>query len=33
MIGMSADDFQVKGKEIRFSTKSNMAFFRMNIDE
>lgn len=33
MIGMSEDDFQVKGKEIRFSNKSNMAFFRMNTDE
>ena len=33
MIGMSEDDFQVKGKEIRFSNRSNMAFFRMNIDE
>jgi len=33
MIGMSEEDFQVKGKEIRFSNKSNMAFFRMNIDE
>ena len=26
-------DFQIKGKEIRFSNKSNMAFFRMNVDE
>jgi|TARA_B100001094_G_scaffold297411_1_gene320445 hypothetical protein len=33
MIGMSEEDFQVKGKEIRFSNKSNMAFFRMNTDE
>jgi len=33
MIGMSEEDFQIKGKEIRFSNKSNMAFFRMNVDE
>ena len=33
MIGMSEEDFQVKGKEIRGSNRSNMAFFRMNIDE
>jgi len=33
MIGMTEDDFQVKGKEIRFRQKSDMAFFRMNIDE
>jgi hypothetical protein len=33
MIGMTEKDFQVKGREIRFSNRSNMAFFRMNIDE
>ena len=33
MIGMSEEDFQIKGKEIRISNKSNMAFFRMNVDE
>ena len=33
MIGMTEKDFQVKGREIRFSNRSNMAFFRMNIVE
>ncbi len=33
MMGMSDNDFQVKGREIRFNKRSDMAFFRMNIDE
>ena len=33
MMGMSDNDFQVKGTEIRFNKRSDMAFFRMNIDE
>lgn len=33
MIGITDNDFQIKGKEIRFRQNSDMAFFRMNIDE
>ena len=33
MLGMTENDFQVKGREIRFSSRANMAFFRMKKDE